>query len=62
MHAKIPPDIESIKVSDAITLYAANECFVSELYQLVLKTATGCSSRSTGRSTSAAKPTRGRTC
>ncbi|EMD1655923.1 50S ribosomal protein L7/L12-serine acetyltransferase [Pluralibacter gergoviae] len=37
MYAKIPPDIESIKVSDAITLYAANECFVSELYQLVLK-------------------------
>lgn len=37
MHAKIPTDIEYIKVSDAITLYAANECFVSGLYQLVLK-------------------------
>ena len=37
MHAKIAEDIETIRVSETVALYAANECFVSELYQLVLR-------------------------
>lgn len=37
MPADIPPEIESIKVTEDIVLYAAHECFVPALHQLVLK-------------------------
>ena len=37
MHVEIPQEIEAIKVSEEIVLYAANECFVSSLYQMILQ-------------------------
>lgn len=37
MHVEIPQEIEAIKVSEEIVLYAANECFVSSLYQMILR-------------------------
>lgn len=36
MHIEIPKEIEAIKVSEGITLYAANECFVPAMHHIIL--------------------------
>ncbi len=48
MTTDIPAVPETIPVTDALTLIAIDERYVSDLHQLVVKTATGCSNRSTG--------------
>lgn len=55
MTADIPAVPESIPVTDALTLIAIDERYVSDLHQLVVKTSAGYSSRSVGPPRCAAK-------